>query len=136
MSQRDDDIAMLDELLDKHLHELTERQVEAFSDMRFDLKAYPKDIAERHGFRNLNDKQRDWVTSVHRQLVPRYENVVSRGLIQEPKKPGERGYVALMVGALPKKPPPLPKEPGGPKRVTAEHQPFRVSGLDEKDEDE
>ena len=128
MSQRANDLKMLDELLDEHLDELTTRQMEAFSDMRLGLRTYPTG--------NLNDKQREWLTNVHRQIIPQYENMVSQGLIQAPKKPGERGYVALMVGTLAKKPPPLPKEPERPKRMTAEHRPFRVTGLDERDDDE
>src|SRR5580692_1750037 len=107
MSQRDDDLQMLNELIDKHLHELTEREMEAFADMRWDLTAY---VGVRGpDLFQLKDKQREWLTNVHRRIIPRYENLVSRGAIPPPKKPGEPGYVPLMVGALPKRPPPLPR---------------------------
>jgi hypothetical protein len=133
MSQRETDLEMLADLLDKPLDELTEKEMEAFLSMRFDLKAYPADIAERHGFRNLTDKQRSWLTSVHQRVIPHYANLASSGLIPPPKKPGEPGYVALMVGPLPKKPP-MPQHVV-PQRASAEHQPFAVTGFDEKEDE-
>jgi hypothetical protein len=107
VSYRDDDLRMLNELLDKHADELADRELEAFAGMRFDLKAYQGNTV--HRFDQLTDKQRSWLTSVHHRLIPQYENLASSGRIPTPKKPGEPGYVALMVGPLPKKPPPKPK---------------------------
>jgi hypothetical protein len=135
MSQRDTDLEMLKELLEKHLDELSEPELEAFTSMRWDLTAY-QSLPVRRLLEQLTDKQRSWLTSVHQRIVPDYANLVSSGAIPPPKKPGEPGYVALRVGALPKRPPPMPKEPERPQRVTAEHRPFKVTGLDEKDEDE
>ena len=135
MSPRTTDLAMLTELIDKHLHELSEPELEAFTSMRWDLTAYQGNTTHR-GFEQLTDKQRLWLTSVHKRIVPDYANLVSSGAIPPPKKPGEPGYVALLVGALPKRPPPMPKEPERPKRVTAEHRPFTVTGLDEPSGDD
>jgi hypothetical protein len=100
LSTHDNDIRMLDELLDKHADELSERELEAFADMRFDLKAYPADIGERFGFRELTEKQHEWVVSVHQRLIPDYANLVSQGLVPRGRE------VASTVGALPKRPPP------------------------------
>lgn len=133
VSQRDTDLSMLTELIDKHLHELSEPEMQAFTSMRWDLTAYQSNTVHR-AFEQLTDKQRLWLTSVYRRIVPNYANLASSGAIPPPKKPGEPGYVALMVGALPKKPPPLPKETERPKRVTAEHRPFKATGLDETDD--
>ncbi len=137
MSQRDDDLKMLDELLNRHhIDELTEKEVEAFSSMRWDLSAYQQNTVHR-AFEFLTEKQHAWLTSVHERVVMQYANLASSGAIPPPKKPGEPGYVALMVGALPKKPPPLPKPPERPmKRETAEHRPFRATGLDKREDDE
>ena len=121
MSHRSDDLRMLNELLDKHVDELSEREVEAFAGMRFDLQT------DRHD--DLTDKQRSWLTSVHERIVPTYANLVSRGLAPRGKE------VPSMVGALPKRPPPMPKEPERPGRATAEHRPFRMVGLDDEDSD-
>jgi hypothetical protein len=128
MSHRDTDLSMLADLLDKHIDELSERELEAFLDMRLSLKMYPKDIAERHGFRELTEKQREWLTAVHQRVIPQYANLVSQGLVPRGRE------VPSMVGALPKRPPPMPK-PAAPQRVTAEHRPFRAMGLDEPDDD-
>jgi hypothetical protein len=135
MNQRDTDLAMLVELIEKHLDDLSEIEVEAFTSMRWDLTAYQNNTTHR-GFEQLTDKQRSWLTGVHKRIIPDYENLASSGAIPPPKKPGEPGYVALMVGALPKRPPPMPKEPLRPQRVTAEHRPFKVTGLDEPGEDD
>jgi hypothetical protein len=142
MSQRDDDLKMLDELLGKELWEIQDRhdslttaEVEAFTSMRWDLRAYQSNTTHR-GFEFLTDKQRVWLQLTHERVTGGgYENLASRGLIPEPKKPGEPGYVALMVGALPKRPPPLPQRTV-PQRASQEHRPFRATGLDDKDDDD
>jgi hypothetical protein len=136
MSQRDDDLRMLNDLLGKEIWEmrdahdsLTAAEVEAFASMRVDLTVYPSDIAERHGFEKLTDKQRAWVKAVHERVTGgSYENLASRGLVARGKE------VPSMVGPLPKRPPPLPR-PTAPQRASAEHRPFRAMGLDEKDEE-
>lgn len=140
MSQRDDDLKMLDELLDRHLHDLSDRELEAFADMRWDLKAYQGNETHR-SFEFLTDKQRLWLTTVHQRIVPKYGDYV----IPPPKRPGEPGYVALMVGTLPKKPPPMPQDRTkikGPFKIEPmtikgfERRPFKATGLDEKEDDE
>jgi len=136
MSQRDDDLKMLDDLLGKEIWEmheahdsLTTAEVEAFASMRFDLRAYQDNTVHR-AFEFLTDKQRAWVTAVHERVTGGgYENLASRGLVERGRE------VPSMVGALPKRPPPMPKEPERPKRATAEHRPFRATGLDEKDDE-
>jgi hypothetical protein len=100
MSNRDSDLHLLVTLLDDHADELSVAELEAFADMRCSLQMYPADIAERHGFRELTDKQRQWVVAVHERIVPVYGNLVSRGLVPRGRE------VASMVGALPKRPPP------------------------------
>jgi hypothetical protein len=130
MNQREQDLQMLADLLDKDLDALADREVEAFVNMRGDLQAYAKqDIAEHGGFRQLTEKQRAWVSAVHQRVIPQYENLVSSGLVPRGKE------VPLMVGALPKKPPPMPQKVV-PQRARAEHRPFRPEGLDEKEGDE
>ena len=42
MSTREDDLEMLKTLLDEHVEELSEAEVEAFADMRFNMTAYEK----------------------------------------------------------------------------------------------
>jgi hypothetical protein len=116
MSQRDDDLKMLDELLGAEiwqmrdaLDSLTTQEVEAFASMRFDLRAYRGNTNHRE-FEFLTERQRAWLVSVHERVTGGgYRNLVSSGAIPPPKKPGEPGYVALNVGPLPKRPPPRPR---------------------------
>ncbi len=105
MSQRETDLSMLSELLDHHVDEMTEKEVEAFADMRFDLQAYGeilKNTSAGRGFHQLTDKQRQWVTSVHERLIPAYSNLVSRGLVPR----GREVPTPAVLLNLPKKPPP------------------------------
>jgi hypothetical protein len=123
MNQRDADLEMFSDLLDKHVGDLSEKELEAFLDMRFNLKD--------GGFREITEKQRAWLTAVHQRVIPQYANLVSQGLVPRGRE------VSSMVGALPKRPPPMPKPPERPmQRASAEHRPFRAEGLDEKEEDE
>ena len=101
VSQRDDDLRMLATLLDDHLEELSEAEVEAFADMRFNMTAYEKVGGQDHR-RQLSAKQRQWVTSVHERLVPQYANLVSRGLVPR----GREVPTPPVLQNLPKKPPP------------------------------
>ena len=105
MSTRDDDLQMLSTLLDDHLDELSEKEVEAFASMRFDMTAYEKVGGEEHR-RQLSAKQREWVTSVHERLIPAYANLVSRGLVPR----GREVPTPAVLQNLPKKPPPRKKE--------------------------
>ena len=126
MSQRDDDLELLHTILASD--KVRDEDREAFVGMQERLaETYP----------TLTEKQRSYAKGVAARLeiVVEYANLASSGAIPPPKKPREPGYVALMVGALPKRPPPMPKEPERPQRVTAEHRPFKVVGLDEKDDE-
>ena len=134
MSHRDDDLRMLDELLGVpgkgHTDMMTEVEVEAFADMRWGLRAYQGLSTPHRAFEFLTEKQRAWLTAVHERVTGgSYENLASRGLVARGKE------VASMVGALPKKPPPLPR-PAAPQRASQEHRPFKATGLDEKDDEE
>lgn len=100
MSEREGDLRMLDELLEKHLEELTEWEVEAFADMRCSLKMYPEDVRERRGFHQLTEKQRERVKATHERLVPQYENLVSSGKVPRGRE------VEIMVKDKPLRPPP------------------------------
>ena len=71
----DADLEMLNSLLEGHLEELSDVEVEAFADMRFCLKM--------GHYSNLSVKQRGWVVSTYERLVPQYENMVSRGLVPQ-----------------------------------------------------
>ena len=94
MTQRDEDLHMLRELLERHADELTDVEAEAFAGMRFDLTAYdgPK-------FHQLTDRQRDWVTIVHRRLVPDYANLVSQGLVPKGTPTAESRALDAMLAA-------------------------------------
>jgi len=133
MTQRDDDLRMLDELLGApgkgYTNVMTEVEVKAFASMRWDLRAYQGNTTHR-AFEFLTEKQHAWLTAVHERVTGgSYENLASRGLVERGRE------VPSMVGALPKKPPPLPR-PAAPQRASAEHRPFRAVGLDEKDDDD
>jgi hypothetical protein len=87
MSQREADLSMLKELLEQHADEMTEKEVEAFADMRFNLGVYGgMTIPSKGKFQQLTDKQRTWVTEVHERIVPTYANLVSRGLVPRGKE--------------------------------------------------
>jgi hypothetical protein len=130
MSQRDTDLRMLNELLDKHVDQLSERETEAFANMRYDLRAYWSSTSRR-GFEFLTENRRSWVAAVYERITGGgYENLVSQGLVPRGQE------VPNMVGTLPKRPPPIPKEPErAARKETAEHRPFRATGLDEKDDE-
>lgn len=115
MSQRDDDLRVLNELLGSGAPnaEMTDVEVEAFASMRFDLTAYHDDYRQDQ----LTEKQRAWVTSVHKRLVPQYANLVSQGLVPR----GREVPTPKVLQDLPKRPPPLPKPVAGPARVSRRH---------------
>jgi len=69
----DDDLKMLAALLDEHTESLSNREVEAFTDMRLRLTG--------HGKKQLSDRQREWVKNVHDRIVPEYENLASGGAL-------------------------------------------------------
>jgi hypothetical protein len=103
MSQRDDDLKMLNELLEKHADELTDVEVEAFAGMRFDLTAG----LSGHQFQQLTERQRDWATSVHVRIVPTYANLVSRGLCPKGTPTAEsKALDAMLAGPKVTRPPP------------------------------
>ena len=94
MSQREADLSMLSELLDRHAEELSETEV--------DLQAYGgMEIPSKPKYQRLTDKQRTWVTSVHERIVPQYANLVSRGLVPR----GREVETPAVLLNLPKRPP-------------------------------
>jgi hypothetical protein len=102
MSQREDDLNALSELLEHHADELSEVELEAFNDMRFSLQAYGgTDIPSRGKFQMLTTKQREWVTTVHERIIPAYANLVSRGLVPR----GREVPTPPVLQNLPKRPP-------------------------------
>jgi hypothetical protein len=104
MTQRDEDLELLAELLDRHADNLTDVEVEKFASMRFDLTAGLR--GER--FQQLTDAQRDWATAVRERVAPQYANLVSRGLVPR----GREVPTPPVLRDLPKRPPPLPKPVG------------------------
>jgi hypothetical protein len=102
MSQREDDLNTLSELLDQHADELSEKELEAFADMRFNLGVYGgMTIPSKGKFQMLTTKQREWVTIVHERIVPAYANLVSRGLVPR----GREVETPEVLQNLPKRPP-------------------------------
>lgn len=94
-----EDLRMLDDLLNDNIHELSEAEVEAFADMRFEHTAYE---AIRPGQAELTEKQRSWVKSVHDRVTGgTAENLVSRGLVPR----GREVEPAPVLKNLPKSPP-------------------------------
>ena len=76
MSQRDDDLRMLNALLEEHTESLTDREVEAFAGMRFDLRVFGGESSSRQ----LTGPQREWVQAVHGRLAVDYANLASGGV--------------------------------------------------------
>jgi hypothetical protein len=109
VSQRDDDLGALAELLDRYADELTDAETEAFAGMRFNLTAGPR--------QQLTDKQRAWVLGVRERVVPQYANLVSQGLVPR----GREVPTPPVLQNLPKRPPPLPEPAAGPQRVSRRH---------------
>ena len=102
MTQRDEDLGMLDELLTKHADELTDWETEAFAGMRFDLTAG----YEGPQFHQLTDKQRACVVRAHERIVPVYANLVSPGLVPKGSPTTEsRALDAMLAGPKVTKPP-------------------------------
>ena len=102
MSQREDDLRTLKELLDQHADELTGVETEAFAGMRFDLTAGYR--GER--FQQLTEKQRAWVTSVHQRIVPDYANLASSGNLAKGTPTAEsRALDAMLRRPMPARPP-------------------------------
>ena len=103
MTQRDDDLRMLLELLDQHADDLTAWKVQAFADMRFELQVYGGilDGETARKFEKLTDRQRSFVVTAHERVVPQYANLVSRGLVPR----GREVETPDVLKRLPSKPP-------------------------------
>ena len=116
-SNRDKDIEMLNDLIDRHTDELTDVETEAFAGMRFDLTAY-----SGTGYHEqLTDRQRDWVESVYQRLVPEYANLASRGLVSRgTPTSGSKALDAMLAAPKVARPPPIPK-PEGRARTSRRH---------------
>ena len=117
MTQREDDLHLLNELLDKCEDSMSTHVIEAFAGMRFDLTAGfrgPK-------FQQLTDKQRDWATGVRERIVPQYANMVSRGLVPNGTPTAESMALdAMLAKSKVLRPPPLPK-PASAGRASLRH---------------
>ena len=96
-SAREGDLRLLNELLDDHVHELSETEAEAFTDMRCDLVGYDSG----DGFRELTGPRQSWVKKVHDRIVPQYENLMSRGLVPR----GREVPTPKVLQNLPTRPP-------------------------------
>ena len=117
MTQREDDLKLLNELLKDHPDDLTDWETEALASMRFDLTAY-----EGGMFLQLTDKQRTVVTRVHQRIVPDYANLVSRGLVPKGTPTAESKKLDAMLAGPKLRPPPLPKPASnGPGRASRKH---------------
>ena len=92
--QHYDDLAMVNELLNKHADELTDVETEAFAGMRFSLQVQ---FEEEHAI--LTPKQRAWVTAVRERIVPQYANLVSRGLVPKGTSTAESKALDAMLAA-------------------------------------
>lgn len=92
------DLDVLNELLEKHADELSEREVEAFAGMRFCLRTTAA---------SLTQKQSEWLHAVHERIVPQYANLVSRGLVpQGTPSPESRALDEMLAKPKVLKPPP------------------------------
>lgn len=124
------DRELLRALLSPEPHDgLTPTELDAFVDMQQGLVDGTWAV--------LTEKQRAWVTKVHERLVPTYT-------ARAADVPRGR-EVALMVGALPKRPPPfrpqrvIVERPRPVRGILDEGQAtdvFRPTGLDEPGEDD
>lgn len=103
MTARDEDLALLGELVDGHAGELTATESDAFEDMRLDLLAYGAVVDEHspRGQRELTERQRAWARSVRERFAPTYQNLVSSG--QVPR--GREVPLPQVLRDLPKRPP-------------------------------
>lgn len=110
MSRRAEDLKLLDDLLDKHADELSEREAEAFAGMRLALQTQ---------YHQLTEPQRAWVVRAHGRVVTEEaQNLVSRGLVPR----GREVALAPVLLNLPKSPPPMPKPvKGAPVRGSRRH---------------
>jgi hypothetical protein len=97
MTARDEDLRQLTELLEEHASELSEGELEAFTNMRAVLLAWP----DADGHRQLSGKQREWLRGVYDRFVPQYENLVSSGKVPR----GREVETPAVLKVLPKKPP-------------------------------
>jgi hypothetical protein len=103
MSQRDEDLRMLNDLLEEHAASLTEWETEAFADMRFSLTAYVGNAV--HRFEQLTDKQREKVKNVYERLVPQYANLASSGGLARGTPTAEsRSLDAMLARPIPARP--------------------------------
>jgi hypothetical protein len=118
LTQRDADLELLNELLNKHADELTDVEVEKFASMRFDLTAGLR--GER--FQQLTDAQRDWATAVRERVAPTYANLVSRGLVPKGTPTTESRALDAMLSGPKLRPPPIPRPSStAPPRASKRH---------------
>lgn len=100
------DLAMVNELLEKHADELTDFETEAFAGMRFSLRVQ---FEEEHAI--LTPKQRAWVAEVRERIVPQYANLVSQGLVPKgTPTPESKALDAMLARPKVTRPPPRRKD--------------------------
>jgi hypothetical protein len=121
VTPRDADLALLRELLDEHSGELTDAEVEAFADMRFDLQAYggilgPESASGRK-FQQLTTDQRAWATRVRERVVGPAPTRLTAGEIPR----GREVPTPVVLRDLPKRPPPLPRPVAAAPRSSRRH---------------
>lgn len=121
MTPRDADLQLLNELLNQHVDELNDVEVEAFADMRFGLQAYggilgPESTSGRK-FQELTADQRAWATRAHDRIVGKPSTRLTAGEIPR----GREVPTPPVLRVLPKKPPPLPRPIAGPVRTSRKH---------------
>jgi len=122
MTQRTSDLTLLNELLNSHVDELTDVEMEAFASMRFDLQAYggilgPESASGRR-FQQLTADQRVWVMSAHERIVGKPSTRLTAGEIPR----GREVPLPPVLQNLPRRPPPLPKPvSNGPPRASRRH---------------
>jgi hypothetical protein len=109
-------------LLDKHPDELTDVELEAFAEMRFDLQAYggilgPESASGRR-FQQLTDKQRAWAVGAHERIAGKPSTRLTAGEVPR----GREVPLPPVLQHLPKRPPPMPRPVStGPARASRRH---------------
>jgi len=110
VSQREDDLRVLNELLTQHADELSDRETEGFASMRFDLTAYwiPGSSTRPSvpQYEHLIAKQREWVQLVYERICGKPLTRLTAGAIPR----GREVPTPAVLQNLPKQPPPRKRD--------------------------
>ena len=101
MSHRDADLRALNELLDEHADQLTDRETEAFASMRLDMTGYTVGNQDQ-----LTERQREWVKLAHERICGKPLTRLTAGEIPR----GREVATPPVLQNLPKRPPPRRRE--------------------------